>query len=61
MNESEDLVMPVLATDLVKILNEVFPEKSPSLSDDTKTVYFKAGQRDVVRFINTLKERSENK
>jgi hypothetical protein len=61
MNESEDLVMPVLATDLVKMLNEVFPEKSPSLSDDTKTVYFKAGQRDVVRFINTLKERSENK
>jgi hypothetical protein len=53
--------MPVLATDLVKMLNEVFPEKSPSLSDDTKTVYFKAGQRDVVRFINTLKERSENK
>ena len=61
MNESEYLVMPVLATDLVKMLNEVFPEKSPSLSDDTKTVYFKAGQRDVVRFINTLKERSENK
>lgn len=61
MNESEDLVMPVLATDLVKMLNEVFPEKSPSLSDDTKTMYFKAGQRDVVRFINTLKERSENK
>ena len=61
MNESEDLVMPVLAADLVKMLNEVFPEKSPSLADDTKTVYFKAGQRDVVRFINTLKERSENK
>lgn len=61
MNESEDLVMPVLAIDLVKMLNEVFPEKSPSLADDTKTVYFKAGQRDVVRFINTLKERSENK
>ena len=53
--------MPVLAVDLVKMLNEVFPEKSPSLADDTKTVYFKAGQRDVVRFINTLKERSENK
>ena len=61
MNETEDLVMPVLAVDLVKMLNEVFPEKSPSLTDDTKTVYFKVGQRDVVRFINTLKERSENK
>jgi len=61
MNESEDLTMPVLAIDLVKILNEVFPEKSPNLSDDTKTIYFKAGQRDVVRFVNTLKERAETK
>tara|TARA_R110000822_G_scaffold20594_4_gene65872 strand:+ start:726 stop:911 length:186 start_codon:yes stop_codon:yes gene_type:complete len=61
MNESEDLVLPIKVDDLVTMLNEVFPEKSPSLTEDTKTIYFKAGQRDVVRFINTLKERSENK
>ena len=30
-----------------------------NLKDDTKTIYFKAGQRDVVRFINTLKERTK--
>ena len=36
-----------------------YPEQSPNLNDDTKTIYFKAGQRDVVRFINTLKERQE--
>lgn len=55
-----DLTLPNNVDDLVKLLNEVYPEKSPDLKDDTKTMYFKAGQRDVVNFINTLKERTEN-
>jgi hypothetical protein len=55
-----DLTLPNNVDDLVKLLNEVYPEKSPDLKDDTKTIYFKAGQRDVVNFINTLKERTEN-
>lgn len=58
-NVTEDLVLPEKVNDLVKLLNEVYPEKSPDLKDDTKTIYFKAGQRDVVNFINTLKERTE--
>ena len=58
-NIDEDLVLPTKVDDLVKLLNKVYPEKSPELKDDTKTIYFKAGQRDVVRFINTLKERLE--
>jgi len=58
-NIDEDLVLPEKVDDLVKLLNKVYPEKSPELSDDTKTIYFKAGQRDVVKFINTLKERTE--
>ena len=55
----DDLTLPNNVDDLVKLLNEVYPEKSPDLKDDTKTMYFKAGQRDVVNFINTLKERTE--
>lgn len=58
-NVTEDLVLPEKVDDLVKLLNEVYPEKSPDLKDDSKTIYFKAGQRDVVNFINTLKERAE--
>ena len=58
-NIDEDLVLPTKVDDLIKLLNKVYPEKSPELSDDTKTIYFKAGQRDVVKFINTLKERAE--
>jgi hypothetical protein len=57
----DDLTLPNNVDDLVKLLNKVFPEKSPDLKDDSKTIYFKAGQRDVVKFINNLKERTENK
>ncbi|AXH68340.1 hypothetical protein HQ621_27955 [Pseudomonas simiae] len=58
-NIDEDLVLPQKVDDLIDLLNKVYPEKSPELKDDTKTIYFKAGQRDVVKFINTLKERTE--
>jgi hypothetical protein len=58
-NLMEDLILPEKVDDLIKLLNKVYPEKSPDLKDDTKTIYFKAGQRDVVNFINTLKERAE--
>lgn len=57
MDENEDLVLPHKSEDLVELLNKLYPEKSPELKDDTKTVYFKAGQRNVVRLINTLQER----
>ncbi len=55
----EDLILPKKVDDLVKLLNTVYPEKSADLKDDIKTIYFKAGQRDVVNFINTLKERDK--
>ena len=58
-NIDEDLVLPEKVDDLIDLLNKVYPEKSPELKDDTKTIYFKAGQRDGVKFINTLKERTE--
>lgn len=57
-NVMEDLVLPENVNDFIELLNKVYPEKSPDLKDDTKTIYFKAGQRDVVNFINTLKERN---
>ena len=55
----EDILLPETVDDLIKLLNKVYPEKSPELKDDTKTIYFKAGQRDVVNFINTLNDRDK--
>ena len=58
-NVMEDLVLPENVNDFIKLLNKVYPEKSPDLKDDTKTIYFKHVRRDVVNFINTLKERDK--
>ena len=55
----EDITLPRKVTDFIKLLNEVYPEQSPSKEDEPKDIYFKAGQRDVVRFINYLKERAD--
>ena len=54
---NEDIVFPANVNDLIELLNELYPERSPEISDDVKEIYFQAGQRDVVRFINLLKER----
>jgi len=59
MIDQDDLVLPQTVDELVKLLNEVYPEKSPSVNDKPNQIYFNAGQRDVVKFINTLKERTE--
>jgi len=59
MIDQEDLVLPATVDELVKLLNKVYPEKSPVLTDKPNEIYFEAGQRDVVKFINTLKERTE--
>jgi len=61
MNDIEDLVLPATVDGLVKLLTEVYPEKSPRIQEKPEYLYFRAGQADVVNFILTLKERAENK
>jgi len=55
-----DLALPKTVDDLLELLNKTYPEQSASIEDNAKEIYFKAGQRDVVRFINVLKKRSED-
>lgn len=59
MIDQDDLVLPSTVDDLIELLNKVYPEKSPSINDKTHQIYFEAGQRDVVKFINMLKDRTE--
>lgn len=59
MIDQDDLVLPTTVDELVKLLNTVYPEKSPNVKDKVNEIYFQSGQRDVVKFINTLKERTE--
>jgi len=60
MNTLNDLVLPKTVDDLLELLNKTYPEQSASIEDNAKEIYFKAGQRDVVRFVNVLKKRSED-
>jgi hypothetical protein len=59
MNDQDDLILPATVDELIKLLNKVYPEKSASVTEQPNQIYFQAGQRDVVKFINTLKERTE--
>jgi hypothetical protein len=59
MNDQDDLILPATVDELIKLLNKVYPEKSASVTEQPHQIYFQAGQRDVVRFINMLKERTE--
>ena len=59
MEKDNDLVLPKTVTELLELLNNLYPEKTPDLEETPKDIYFKAGQRDVVRFLNFLKERAD--
>ena len=59
MDKDNDLVLPKTVTELLELLNNLYPEKTPDLEETPKVIYFKAGQRDVVRFLNFLKERAD--
>tara|TARA_A200000113_G_scaffold63189_1_gene54341 strand:- start:248 stop:442 length:195 start_codon:yes stop_codon:yes gene_type:complete len=59
MEKDNDLVLPTKVNDLIELLNELFPEKTPDIEHSPKDIYFAAGQRDVVRFLNYLKERAD--
>ena len=59
MDNDNDLVLPLKVSELIPLLNKVYPEKSPSINDTPNEIYFAAGQRDVIRFLNNLKERAD--
>jgi len=59
MENDNDLVLPKTVLELLELLNELWPEKTPDLDHQPKEIYFAAGQRDVVKFLNYLKERAD--
>ena len=43
--------IPTISNDLIKYLNDIFPNKSADLKDTEKEVFFKGGQRSVVNHL----------
>ena len=54
--KDEPLSMPELSEDLINALDERFPEKSADLQWTEKEVWYKAGQRSVVKFLLSIME-----
>jgi hypothetical protein len=47
--ESENF--PIVPKDLIDSLNEIVPEKHPSISDSDRSVWWNAGKRSLVNFL----------
>ena len=59
-NPLEEIQLPYTVDELIKVLDKIYPDRSPSLKDNEREVCFKAGQRSVVNWLNELKKRSED-
>jgi hypothetical protein len=60
-NTDEILQLPHLDSDLIDALDQRFPEQSADLLWSDRDVWFKSGQRSVIRFLyQQLKEQEEN-
>ena len=51
--------IPQISNDLIKYLNDIFPNKSADLKDTEKEVFFKGGQRSVVNHLIKQKQIQE--
>lgn len=60
MNDKEPK-LPVITNELLEALDLLFPERTPEINMEPKEMYFRIGQRSVVRFLHQKqKEQSEN-
>ena len=53
--------IPIISDDLIKYLDDIFPNKCADLQDTEKQVFYKSGQRSVVNhLIKEKKIQEEN-
>lgn len=52
---SDRVGLPLTADDLVDMLEEAFPNKSPQIHESEKELYYRAGQRSVVEYLIHLR------
>lgn len=60
VSENEgDLALPYTIEKLIEILDKVYPEQSALLDWTEKEVWFKAGQRSVIKWLIELQMREQ--
>ena len=52
--EYEDIKFPETVADMMLLLTQVYPNKTPSMSDNTNKIMYEAGQRTVVDWLIEL-------
>jgi len=58
---TDSISIPIIKDDLINALDELFPEASADLQWSEKEVWFKSGQRSVVKFLlSQYKEQKED-
>jgi hypothetical protein len=56
----EDTQLPYTVEGLVELLETTYPNKTPSLTDTDREIWYKAGQSSVVTWLKELLDRSQN-
>ena len=54
--KTDAISIPIIKDDLINALDELFPEASADLQWSEKEVWFKSGQRSVVKFLLKIME-----
>ena len=55
----KDTILPDTVDEVITLLDELYPERSPSVEENNNRLMFRGGQRSVVNFLLELKHRSE--
>ncbi|MEY3811009.1 MAG: uncultured phage MedDCM-OCT-S46-C10 [Pseudomonadota bacterium] len=50
----------LITQELLDYLEQKFPDKSPELNDNERTIWFKSGQSSVVKYLKQLKDEQSN-
>ena len=59
--QQKQTTLPVITKELLDGLDALFPEKTPEINMEPKEMYYRIGQRSVVRFLHAeAKKQSEN-
>lgn len=51
--------MPLVTKELIEYLERLYQDRSPSLKDDERKIWFRAGQVDVVRSLKNILEEND--
>jgi len=61
MKQQQTTKMPHVSDEMLEALDVLFPERTPEINMDMKEIYFRIGQRSVIRYLHAeAKKQSEN-